>query len=41
MANAAFCQTEREDRAMAWEDFVELMAEEEEMMDEDLMEQLQ
>lgn len=41
MANAAFCQTEREDRAMAWEDFVELMAEEEEVMDEDLMEQLQ
>ncbi len=41
MANAAFCQTEREERAMAWEDFVELMAEEEEVMDEDLMEQLQ
>ncbi|MCR5043251.1 MAG: helix-hairpin-helix domain-containing protein [Bacteroidaceae bacterium] len=41
MANAAFCQTEREERAMAWEDFVELMAEEEEVVDEDLMEQLQ
>ncbi|MBO7570467.1 MAG: helix-hairpin-helix domain-containing protein [Bacteroidaceae bacterium] len=41
MANAAFCQTETEEREMAWEDFVELMAEEEEGMDAELMEQLQ
>ena len=41
IATPAFCQTETEGKPMAWEDFVELMAEEEEGMDEELIEQLQ
>ena len=41
IATPAFCQTETEGNLMTWEDFVELMAEEEEGIDEELMEQLQ